>query len=280
MRRLARLSIALVATLLAAGITLGAADNKKCLPVNLEKSNLAFKGGEKLVFTIHYKWGLINADVAQATLKVDSTMLNGKSCYHGSLRGKTQKIYESVFKLKEDFDCWFTSDGFQPMKFTRDCKEGGYWCTNLYTYKSDHIDALINNSRKGEFTVSLPKDECTYDIATMLFLIRNMDLSKLKAGGRYPMTYACAHHIRNIYFRYFGVENKKISGKGTYRCHKFGFEMPKGETFDGESSLYAWFTDDGNRIPVYFVAPLKIGQVRGRLYSSDGLKHPSSSLVQ
>ena len=256
MRRLARLSIALVATLLAAGITLGAADNKKCLPVNLEKSNLAFKGGEKLVFTIHYKWGLINADVAQATLKVDSTVLNGKSCYHGSLRGKTQKIYESVFKLKEDFDCWFTSDGFQPMKFTRDCKEGGYWCTNLYTYKSDHIEALINNSRKGEFTVSLPKDECTYDIATMLFL------------------------IRNIYFRYFGVENKKISGKGTYRCHKFGFEMPKGETFDGESSLYAWFTDDGNRIPVYFVAPLKIGQVRGRLYSSDGLKHPSSSLVQ
>ncbi|MBO6249084.1 MAG: DUF3108 domain-containing protein, partial [Bacteroidales bacterium] len=111
MRRLARLSIALVATLLAAGITLGAADNKKCLPVNLEKSNLAFKGGEKLVFTIHYKWGLINADMAQATLKVDSTMLNGKSCYHGSLRGKTQKIYESVFKLKEDFDCWFTSDG-------------------------------------------------------------------------------------------------------------------------------------------------------------------------
>ena len=126
----------------------------------------------------------------------------------------------------------------------------------------------------------MPKDECTYDIATMLFLIRNMDLSKLSAGGRYPMTYAIDHHIRDIYFRYFGVENKKIPGKGTYRCHKFGFEMPKGEAFDGESSLYAWITDDGNRIPIYFVAPLKIGQVRGRLYSADGLKHEFSSVVQ
>ncbi len=278
--RLARLTLTALATFLAAYVTLGAVDGKKCLPVKVDTKDLAFKGGEKLVFTIHYKWGLINADVAQCTLKVDSTVFNGKSCYHGSLKGKTQKIYESVFKLKEDFDCWFTCDGMQPMKFTRDCREGGYWCTNLYTYKPDHIEALINNSRKGEFTVELPKDECTYDIATMLFLIRNMDASKLTAGGRYPMTYACDHHIRNIYFRYYGVEDRKVSGKGTVRCHKFGFEMPKGETFDGESDLYAWLTDDGNRIPVYFVAPLKIGQVRGRLYDASGLKHPFSSIVK
>ena len=199
--RLSRLTIMVVAALLTASFTLGAADDKKCLPVNLEKNKLAFKGGEKLVFTIHYKWGIINADVAQATMKLDSTVLNGKSCYHGYLRGKTQKIYESVFKLKEDFDCWFSTDTFRPLKFSRDCVEGSYWCKNLYVYKSDHIDAQINNSRKGE-------------------------------------------------------------------------------TFDGENSLYAWFSDDANRVPVYFLAPLKIGQVRGRLYSYEGLKYPFTSLTK
>ena len=66
--RLARLITVVAAAFLAAGVTLSAADNKKCLPVNLAKDQLAFKGGEKLVFTIHYKFGLINADVAQATL--------------------------------------------------------------------------------------------------------------------------------------------------------------------------------------------------------------------
>ena len=59
-----------------------------------------------------------------------------------------------------------------------------------------------------------------------------------------------------------------------------GVKCYEGEAFDGESSLYAWITDDGNRIPIYFVAPLKIGQVRGRLYSADGLKHEFSSVVQ
>ena len=95
--RLTGLSCLLATIMLAAGITAGAVDNKKCLPVSIDKSQLAFKGGEKLIFTIHYKFGLINADVAQATLRVDSTVFNGKSCYHGSLTGKTQKVYEQVF---------------------------------------------------------------------------------------------------------------------------------------------------------------------------------------
>ena len=278
--RLERFIAALASLLLLAGQNAFTADRKNCLHVKVDTEHLAFKGGEKIVFTIHYKWGLINADVAQATLRVDSTVLNGKSCYHGSLKGKTQKIYEQVFKLKEDFDCWFTCKDLKPMKFSRDCREGNYWCTNLYTYRSDHIDATINNSRKGEFTATLPLDDCTYDIATMLFLLRNMDASKLKAGGRYPMTYACDHHIRNIHFVYYGTENRKVAGKGLVKCHKFGFEMPKGEAFDGESDLYAWLTADDNRIPVFFVAPLKIGQVQGRLNSVSGLRHPFTSVVK
>ena len=47
--RLSRLTIMVVAALLTASFTLGAADDKKCLPVNLEKNKLAFKGEE-----IHY----------------------------------------------------------------------------------------------------------------------------------------------------------------------------------------------------------------------------------
>ncbi len=47
-----------------------AAGEGKCIPVRILEENLAFKGGEKLVFTIHYKWGLINADVARPLLRL------------------------------------------------------------------------------------------------------------------------------------------------------------------------------------------------------------------
>lgn len=251
---------------------------QKCIPVNLNKDKLAFKGGEKLVFTIHYKWGIVNADVAQAIIKLDSTRLNGKKVYHGSLSGNTQKIYEQVFKVREHMDSWFTCDGFNPVKFTRDAREGNYWCTNLYTYSGSQINATINNSRKGEFNVTLPKDNCTFDLPLMYYVMRNMDVSKLKVGGRYPMTFACDSHVRTLSFVYLGKENRKVRGMGTVRCLKFGFDVVKGEVFSGDSKLYAWFTDDANKIPVYFVAPLKLGEVRGRLYSSSGVRHPFTSI--
>lgn len=251
---------------------------QKCIPVNLNKDKLAFKGGEKLVFTIHYKWGIVNADVAQAIIKLDSTRLNGKKVYHGSLSGNTQKIYEQVFKVREHMDSWFTCDGFDPVKFTRDAREGNYWCTNLYTYSGSQINATINNSRKGEFNVTLPKDDCTFDLPLMYYVMRNMDVSKLKVGGRYPMTFACDSHVRTLSFVYLGKENRKVRGMGTVRCLKFGFDVVKGEVFSGDSKLYAWFTDDANKIPVYFVAPLKLGEVRGRLYSSSGVRHPFTSI--
>lgn len=251
---------------------------QKCIPVNLNKDKLAFKGGEKLVFTIHYKWGIVNADVAQAFIKLDSTRLNGKKVYHGSLSGNTQKIYEQVFKVREHMDSWFTCDGFDPVKFTRDAREGNYWCTNLYTYSGSQINATINNSRKGEFNVTLPKDNCTFDLPLMYYVMRNMDVSKLKVGGRYPMTFACDSHVRTLSFVYLGKENRKVRGMGTVRCLKFGFDVVKGEVFSGDSKLYAWFTDDANKIPVYFVAPLKLGEVRGRLYSSSGVRHPFTSI--
>ena len=267
--------VALMLLLLAAAVPVY---GQKCIPVNLNKDKLAFKGGEKLVFTIHYKWGIVNADVAQAIIKLDSTRLNGKKVYHGSLSGNTQKIYEQVFKVREHMDSWFTCDGFDPVKFTRDAREGNYWCTNLYTYSGSQINATINNSRKGEFNVTLPKDNCTFDLPLMYYVMRNMDVSKLKVGGRYPMTFACDSHVRTLSFVYLGKENRKVRGMGTVRCLKFGFDVVKGEVFSGDSKLYAWFTDDANKIPVYFVAPLKLGEVRGRLYSSSGVRHPFTSI--
>ncbi len=258
----------------------------KCIPViDLREESLAFKGGEKLVYTLHYKWGLVNADVAQATLKVDTTILNGRKVFHASLTGKTQKFYEKLFRVKEDLDSWFTRDGLEPVKFTRFAKEGKYTCTNLYSYTraSDgkgQINASLSNSRRGEFSATLPLDRCTYDIPLMYHVLRNINVSKLAEGADYPMTFAVDDDVYTLHFKYLGKENKRVDGVGTVRCLKFSFEVVSGEVFSGESDLFAWFSDDDNRIPVWFSAPLKVGQVQGRLRSHSELKNPFSSIIE
>ena len=85
-----RLFGALAAIFILSSAAAYAGGEGKCIPVKkLSEESLAFKGGENLVFTIHYKWGIINADVAQATLRVDTTVLNGRKVFHASLTGKT-----------------------------------------------------------------------------------------------------------------------------------------------------------------------------------------------
>ena len=51
------------------------------------------------------------------------------------------------------------------------------------------------------------------------------------------------------------------------------------EAFRRKEGMYMWFTDDDNRIPVLFKAPIKVGEVSGYLESYEGLKYPFNSLV-
>lgn len=280
-----RSSVLLVAIFLSTVCTVFAADKGKCVQVkSLNESSLAFKGGEQLTFAIHYKWGVVNADVAKFATKVDTTVYNGRKVFHASMSGGTQKIYASLFTVDEKLDSWFTRDGLVPLKFTRKAQEGSYTCTNLYSYiwnpGNTHIKASLNNSRKGDFYADIPLDNCTFDLPTLYYVLRNMDVSSLTVGGRYPMTFAVDDDVYHLHFVYYGKEEKKVSGVGTVRALKFGFQVVAGDVFSEGSDLYAWFSDDENRIPVMFVAPLKIGQVQGRLSSYKGLKHEFKSLIK
>ena len=111
-------------------------------------------------------------------------------------------------------------------------------------------------------------------------LLRNIDTEKLEEGKDYPMTFAVDDDVYTLHFRYLGKENKYIDGIGSIRCLKLSFEVVSGEVFSGESDLYGWFSDDENRIPVWFTAPLKIGKVQGRLRSYSELRNPFSSIVE
>ena len=125
-----------------------------CIPVkSLSEDKLAYKAGERLEYVLHYKWGAINSDVARASVKLDSTMLNGVPVFHSSVFGKTAKFYDMFFKVREDFQSWFTRDGVIPMRFVRDSREGGYYSKNVYRYMWDpegdegHIQAEIETSQ-------------------------------------------------------------------------------------------------------------------------------------
>lgn len=260
-------------------------DKRTCLPVkDLSENHRAFGDRENLSYKLHYKWGMINADVADAYMKVDTTTMNGKKVFHAMISGQTQKFYDNFFKVRETLDSWFTCDGFSPVRFKRISKEGSYWLNNnssFVWYKDKGVvTANMETSRKGQFSLQKELTSCTLDIPTMFYLLRNIDLTGVEVGKRYPLSFIMDDDVYTLHCVYFGKETKNVSGLGRVKCLKFGFEVVAGDVFSGDSDLLCWISDDDNRIPVYFSAPLKIGQFKGRLESYEGLKHPFSSLVK
>ena len=107
----------------------------RCVPViSLAEDSLAYQAGEHLKFTVHYSWGVINSDVGVATVDLDTLRINGEKVFHCAVYGKTVSWYDLLFKVREDFQAWFSADGIVPLKFTRNTREGRYRAKNTYTY--------------------------------------------------------------------------------------------------------------------------------------------------
>ena len=72
-----------------------------CIPVRtVKESELAFKAGERMHFSLHYKWGAINSDVGTATVSLDSVRLNGHEAFLCRAHGRTTKLFDLFFNRK------------------------------------------------------------------------------------------------------------------------------------------------------------------------------------
>ena len=256
-----------------------------CVPTKiLKETNYPFKEGESLTLIFHYRWGIVNADLGKGSVRLDTATLNGVPVFHCTAIGRTYKFYDNFFTVRENFQSWFTKDGLVPLRFTRDTHEGDYRCKNDFIYRWDEgnerIDANLYTSKRGARTVVLPLSKCVFDLPSLYYMARNMDLSKVRPDVKYPMTFVIDDDVFNVYFIYRGKEIKYVEGIGKVRTIKFAAKLLQGEVFKGDGDMTLWITDDENRIPVYIEAPIKVGFINARLGGYSGLRYPFKSLVK
>lgn len=258
-----------------------------CVPVReiFDGDSLAYQAGEKFSFSIHYEWGAIDSDVGWANIVLDTVRVNGTKSWHCMVYGRTTRLYDLFFPVRENFQSWFSYDGLQPLRFTRDTKEGKYTAKNAYVYRrggldGDHIMADVYTTSRGDRSVNLPLNSCTFDLPALFYYARNMDFDAVTPEVKYPMTFAIDDDIYNVYFILRGRETIKVRGVGTVKTIRFSVKLISGNVFTGEEDLSVWITDDENRIPVLFEAPILVGVASGRITEWSGLKHPFTSLIK
>lgn len=260
-------------------------DSTACIPVrSVCPEDLAFGPGEEASFVLHYKWGAINSDVGYADVRLDTVSVNGQKAFKCSMYGRTTRLYDFFFRVREEFVSWFSYDGLRPLKFFRHSQEGNYEAKNVYVYDRSvpdpHIIADLYSSKRGQRNMDIPLTPCTFDLPALFYFARNMDFDVITPGVKYPMTFAIDDDVFNVYFILYGRETIKVKGLGHVRTIKFAAKLLEGEVFKGEADMLIWVSDDENRLPVYFEAPLLVGTAKGRMTSWSGLKHPFTALIQ
>ena len=260
-------------------------DSTACIPVRtVDPDKLAFAPGEEASFILHYQWGAINSDVGHATVRLDTVSFNGQKAFRCTMYGKTTRLYDVFFRVREVFKSWFTYDGLRPLKFYRHSEEGDYEAINTYVYDRSmpdpHIVADLYSSKRGQRNMDIPLTPCTFDLPSLFYFARNMDFDAIVPGKKHPMTFAIDDDVFNVYFILYGRETIRVKGLGQVKTIKFAAKLLEGEVFKGETDMLIWVSDDENRLPVYFEAPLLVGTARGRMESWSGLKHPFTALMK
>lgn len=255
---------------------------ENCIPVYTKAENeVAYKAGEHAEYALTYKYGIINTDVARATVDLDTLRMGDTKAFHCKVYGRTYGIYRWMFNISEDFQSWFSCDGIRPLRFLRDTYECGYTSKNDYTYHWDsdppYIDAHVEcSSDDGPKDLQIPLKPCTFDLPSLYYFARNIDMDKVEQDVRYPMTFAIDDMAYDVYYIYKGRVEKKIPGLRTVTCLHFKAKLLAGEVFNGDHDMDIYVSDDLNRVPLFFSAEIAVGEARGRLLGCSGLKYPKS----
>lgn len=229
-----------------------------CIPT---RSEYPFREGERITLSLMFKWGAVNTEVGQAFVDLDTLRYNGEPAYHVNFRVKSAPFFDIFFKMREDFHSYMSIDGLKPLKFTRDTYEGGYTATNLYHYDwpNNVIHADVNFSSRGDEHLEIPLHECAYDLPALIFYLRTMDLSRMKVGDKYRLSFAIDDSVFDVILTFHGREKLNVRKMGRRKALLFTCSVVSGAMFAGDQELKFWFSDDGRYVPLGVMAPLRVG---------------------
>ena len=256
-------------------------DGQNALPLR-SRDQIPFRPGEKVTVSLHYKWGLINADVGSMTFTADTTRLDGRKVWHTRAFGQSVKLVEAFFKLREDYQSWMDYSSFEPLRATRNAREGNYWANDLFEYdwEAGVINATLENKSKGRFTKVIPVRRPVFDVPSILYLARNLDLTKMSPDVKYRMPLAVDDAVHALYLRYIGPDELSLPGIGRVRALKVACSTRQSNAFSGKDEMFLWFSDDAARIPVYMEITIRKGYLQARLTRWEGLSVPLEALVK
>ena len=242
-------------------------------------NNVAFQGGEKLVYKAYYKWGFVWIPAGEATFEVKED----NQFIEINVNGKSYPAYDGFFRLRDRFYTKISKTTMLPAIFEREVNEGDYQKFERIVFdQDDYTAAVYQGTDRASAVRSIHTfNDCMHDLLSLLYFMRNIDVEKYKMGDYIETNIFFDKEVFPIKVRYQGVEaNKNIKELGRYNTVKVVPDLIEGTVFNKGDQLEAWVTNDKNKIPLLIETPLKIGSLKAVLKNYSGLRSPMKAKVK
>lgn len=243
----------------------------------------AFGDGEKLVYAVNYKVGIVNTDVAEVTFSTKKTQLNGREVFRITATALTHPFYKWFFDLHDTYVSHLDANTLEPIDLKVELIESRYRFSSYQKY--DWVNMVVNSSwrnhnKSDTFTQNtMPLRQGSADAIAAFFNLRSVDISTFEPGVPRELYLVLEDTVRRMHYTFIGRETKTVRGVGKFKTLRFKVQIvtSTGESFKDGSEFHLWISDDRNRIPIHVETPIRVGSVRVSLLRYENLKCPLDS---
>ncbi len=244
--------------------------------------NKAFKHGEQLDYTLYFNWGIIWIKCGSASFTTRDAYYKGTDGYRCDLLFRTNEKFDKYFTLRDTLEGYVSKD-LVPLYFYKASLEGKQHRLEKawYSYPEGKCSVKLEytNPDNVVFRNEVTKDECMYDMMSMMALARSFDAKRFKKGDRLHFDMTSSDEVWPQTMIYRGIENFKANDGVTYRCLVFSmldWEEKKKE----KEILRFYFSDDDNHLPLRIDFKLKFGTAKAFYAGGRNLRNPMNSIVK
>lgn len=237
------------------------------------------QSGERLDYTVYYKWGALMPRAGDASLSFEKA----DKGYRSRLLFRTAPFFDAIFSMRDTLDCNLDQD-MRIMNGQKHVMEGGDYTIDLIYFSRQEGRNRIHTRRfrNGEARIDTVEfaDQTSLDMIGAILYLRSIDWSSASKEIIKTKIFAGKKGI-DCFFQYEGADVQKTKQGISYRTHRVSMLINEPETFKKpQKAITVWFTNDTNRIPVRIRMELKIGAAEVYLKSAEGLRHPLSARVK
>ena len=262
--------LAIVISLLMCGVSFAQEEKSKAVQIieDKYKVNTAFQPGEELIYELKYgviKGGELKINVGLQAVGYDYYFHVKAVCYSTGVVSKVAHmydIYESLFDICTGY----------PLKAVRNVTENNYKRYNEDIFCQD--SCVIYSMKSGRHEVP----PHTFDLISAFFYSRRFIFDKkYEKNESMPLHTWFNEKLYLVTLKYKKTETVK-SDFGKIECLKFVPVLSDKSVFKKEDDLEAWFTNDGNYVPLKIKIDMPIASIRCELKSYKNLKNTDGFL--